>query len=118
MIRIKYVGVKDRETAFSDVTGIVWLPGSAHEVDDKMAQTMLGHPDVFALAESSGKTADAAADAGPSLADAKPAGDATVDPSTMDPDAARAWLKAKGVEFHARLGLDKLRALVAEHLKA
>ena len=47
-MKIKYVGKKDREAAFSEVTGIVWEPGSEHDITDKaIAKRMLAHPDVF-----------------------------------------------------------------------
>lgn len=49
-MKIKYVGLKDEETAFSPETGIVWYPGSAHDVPDAIGKRMLAHPDVFALA--------------------------------------------------------------------
>lgn len=48
-MKIKYVGLKDEETAFSHKTGIVWTPGDSHEIRDAaMAKQMLQHPDVFA----------------------------------------------------------------------
>jgi len=54
-MKFKYVGKKDRETAFSEATGIVWEPGAEHDIADKaIAKRMLAHPDVFepvALAE-------------------------------------------------------------------
>lgn len=54
MKQIKYVGVKpDGETAFGSLTGgIVWLPGSSHEIADDVADKMLQHPDVFAVDEA------------------------------------------------------------------
>jgi hypothetical protein len=47
-MKFKYVGKKERETAFSEATGIVWEPGSEHDIADKaVAKRMLAHPDVF-----------------------------------------------------------------------
>lgn len=47
-MKFKYVGKKERETAFSEVTGIVWEPGSEHEIKDPaLSKRMLEHPDVF-----------------------------------------------------------------------
>lgn len=47
-MKFKYVGKKERETAFSEVTGVVWEPGSEHDIADKaVAKRMLAHPDVF-----------------------------------------------------------------------
>lgn len=53
MTKMKYVGLKDSETAFKSETGLTWTPGCAHEVeDDTMVARMLQHPDVFALADA------------------------------------------------------------------
>lgn len=47
-MKFKYVGKKERETAFSEATGIVWEPGAEHEVADAaLCKRMLSHPDVF-----------------------------------------------------------------------
>lgn len=51
-MKLMYVGLKvDGESAFSDKTGIVWMPGSSHEVSDAHAALMLPHTDVWAIAE-------------------------------------------------------------------
>lgn len=51
-MKIAYVGVKlDGETAFSDKTGITWMPDDAFEVANDVATKMLQHPDVFAKDE-------------------------------------------------------------------
>ena len=51
-MKIAYVGVKlDGETAFTDKTGITWMPGDSFEVADDVATKMLQHPDVFAKDE-------------------------------------------------------------------
>ena len=50
-MKLKYVGCKEEETAFSVETDIVWYPGSVEEVSDKFASRMLQHPDVFARAD-------------------------------------------------------------------
>jgi hypothetical protein len=47
-VKIKYVGVKkDGERAFKADTDIEWFPGDVHDVDSKVAEQMLRHPDVF-----------------------------------------------------------------------
>jgi hypothetical protein len=52
-MKIKYVGLKDSEDAFSGLTGVTWGPGVEHEIADAaLAARMLQHPDVFALAET------------------------------------------------------------------
>lgn len=72
--KIRYVGLKQEETAFKDVTGITWVPDAVESVDLKHVAAMLRHPDVFALAEESIG----------GLADAKPAPSA---PVTLTPAA-------------------------------
>lgn len=52
MPRLKYIGTKDGgERAFEAQTGIVWMPGSEHEVSPSNAALMLKHDDVWALVE-------------------------------------------------------------------
>lgn len=53
MPKLKYAGAKSGpvgETAFASETGITWFPGTVKNVSDALAQRMLQHPDVFALA--------------------------------------------------------------------
>ena len=50
-MKIKYVGLKDFEDAFSSETGKTWGPGIEHDIDPAIAARMLRHPDVFALAD-------------------------------------------------------------------
>lgn len=58
--KIRYVGLKQEESAFSNVTGITWAQGTVESVDIKHVAAMLNHPDVFELAEESiGGLADA-----------------------------------------------------------
>lgn len=58
--KIRYVGLKQEETAFKDLTGITWAKGAVEPVDIKHVVAMLKHPDVFELAEESiGGLADA-----------------------------------------------------------
>lgn len=62
-MKFKYVGKKDRETAFSESTGIVWEPGSEHDIADKaVAKRMLAHPDVFEPVALAAATAAPAAE--------------------------------------------------------
>jgi hypothetical protein len=49
---IKYVGLKESETAFSAETGITWEQGSQHEIASlALCTRMLNHPDVFEQVE-------------------------------------------------------------------
>ena len=50
-MKIKYVGLKQFEDAFSGETGKTWGPGIEHDIDPAIAARMLRHPDVFALAD-------------------------------------------------------------------
>lgn len=51
-MKLRYVGKKaDGERAFEAQTGIVWMPGSEHEVSATHAALMLPHTDVWDVAE-------------------------------------------------------------------
>jgi hypothetical protein len=57
-VKIQYVGVKkDGERAFKHDTDIEWFPGDVHEVDVKVAEQMLRHPDVFVQVDGEAVTA-------------------------------------------------------------
>lgn len=52
-MKIKYVGLKQFESAFSNETGVTWAPGAVHDIKDvALAARMLKHPDVFAVADT------------------------------------------------------------------
>lgn len=126
-MKLKYVGLKDEETAFSPETGITWTPGSSHDVADLIAKRMLAHPDVFALDESKGKAAAATAPVAAPAPAAPPAG-SEGDPvapefviatsegplvlDAMDRDTLVALAKEAGLKHHHNAGIDKLRALL------
>lgn len=78
-MKIKYVGLKEHETAFSGETGVTWGPGVEHDIADAdLCARMLKHPDVFALAGATVKEPESL-----SLADA-----VTVTPVDDDQDDA------------------------------
>lgn len=59
-MKMKYVGLKDFEDAFSSETGVTWGPGVEHEISDPaMVARMLKHPDVWAVSETKAKKAPA-----------------------------------------------------------
>jgi hypothetical protein len=95
MAKIKYVGKKPEESAFSELTGIVWAPGASHEVPDEHAARLLQHTDVFARDE--GKASKAAARAAASA----PAAPAVQSDNLVKSDVAQApaWL-AKAMELN------------------
>lgn len=65
-MKIKYVGLKERETAFQHESGFEWGPGVVHDIKDAdLAARMLKHPDVFDFADAAVKEPVA-----PSLSDA------------------------------------------------
>jgi hypothetical protein len=83
MKRLAYVGLKqDGERAFQARTGIEWMPGSEHNVEDGVAAEMLKHTDVWREVE-------------PKL-DSAPAAKPAPQPESGLP----AWVK-KGVELGA-----------------
>ena len=52
-MKIKYIGQKtDGETAFIAETQITWMPDAEHDIPAAVAERMLNHPDVFALADA------------------------------------------------------------------
>ena len=119
-MKIKYIGQKtDGETAFIAETQITWMPNAEHDIPAAVAERMLNHPDVFALADAKGK-----ADVG--LAAATTAPDATAaDPGTetqwatapdgkhlllsdMTKEQLHACAKQFGVEVHPKCGAAKV----------
>lgn len=132
-MKIKYVGLKQKCTAFLAETGITWTQGSAYDVDDAMAARMLKHPDIFASAEDEMPAPPAPqvpADA-PAAAPAAPvltlAPGATVAPlpvvdqfDAMSDAEVRAYAKEQGIRFPG-IALTKgvnLRAKVAAAIAA
>lgn len=56
-MKLKYVGLKERETAFQPETGVEWGPGIEHDIkDEALCARMLKHPDVFAVADETAPT--------------------------------------------------------------
>jgi hypothetical protein len=52
LVPIIYVGAKARRTDSIAGTGLVWLPGQAHQVPQDVAAKLLRHPDVWARGEA------------------------------------------------------------------
>lgn len=83
MTRLRYIGLKSGgERAFEAKTGIVWMPGSEHEVSTEHAAQMLPHDDVWEIAEPAAQTK------GLTLADA-PVADPVADPVDEPPAEKR-----------------------------
>lgn len=111
--KIKYVGLKERETAFSVETSIVWTPGAVESVDLKHVATMLKHPDVFALADepaSMGLADKAPAKASVKTETTAAAVDETEQPAldTMSREELHALAKARGIKVHHTSGAAKV----------
>lgn len=107
--KIRYVGLKQEETAFSNVTGITWAQGAVESVDIKHVAAMLNHPDVFELAEES---IGGLADAKPTPAapvTIPPLGEAAVGEAAPSTDPLEALSRA---ELHA---LAKERGVTVHH---
>lgn len=118
-MKLNYVGQKtDGETAFSEKTGITWMPGDSFEVSDAHAALMLNHPDVFALADAEVETAAGLADATPAAPVAADAGTdtqwATAPDGThlllsdMTKEQLHACAKQYGIEVHPKCGAAKV----------
>lgn len=124
--KIKYIGLKERETAFSVETSIVWTPDTVESVDLKHVEAMLKHPDVFALADAPVGLADAKPVAvlpdGTGNESAPPANKPStqisipdgplVEMSHLDKAGLQALAKAHGVTFHHSHGAPKLIELL------
>lgn len=87
--KIRYVGLKERETAFESITGVTWNAGEVQDIDTKHVEAMLKHPDVFALAD-----ADVAAD-GP----ANSVGTTADNDKIADPGTDTQWATAPDGEY-------------------
>ena len=138
-MQIKYVGVKDEETAFSPETGITWYPGSSHAVAPAIAKRMLQHPDVFAEDKGTAekvvttKTAAPVTTPAPAPAPDTTGGSGTQTPpdgnppefvmgtpdgplvlDTIEREELVGLAKELGITHHVNLGAPKLRALLVE----
>lgn len=134
-MKIKYVGKKEVETAFSNETGIIWTPGSEHDINDvAMCKRMLNHPDVFEHVEEEQKPA-ASTEGGKGLSDApvKTEAPATetkptegpaklqmqtaagaLDLSLLDKDQLHALAKEQGLSVHHNAKAETVAAKLAE----
>jgi hypothetical protein len=118
-MKLKYVGVKlDGETAFSGETKITWRPGDEHEVPDSIARKMLGHPDVFALAD--GLEGQGSADV--VVIDQKitlPNTEGEIDLAVLSVDELKTLALSADVKVHHAAGKEKIiAALMAAYPKA
>ena len=118
--KIKYVGLKERETAFSVETSIVWTPDAVESVDLKHVALMLKHPDVFALVDAPVGLADAKSteppappvnaptDKGKLVQWANTPDGEMVVLSDMSREELHALAKAHGVKVHHTSGASKV----------
>lgn len=99
-MQIEYVGKKPSRADNVAGTGLVWMSGQAHEVASAEAcAKLLKHTDVWRIA-------DVREPAEPPQAEsAGPVDDA---------QALRAELDAKGIKYHHKAGVEKLRALLTQ----
>lgn len=130
-MKLKYVGLKDEETAFSPETGITWTPGSSHEVPDQLAKRMLAHPDVFALDTAKPAPAKVATQAPPPPPPPPPAPPASTVKEVkgefvigapdgpmvldgMDRETLLALAKESGLKPHPNTGVEKLQLMLVD----
>lgn len=130
-MKIRYVGAKDDgEAAFERETGIVWFKGDEHDIaDNKLAQRMLAHPDVFEAVETVSVGLVSAAPAGDQKpeqtgatgdGDQQPQGTEGLPPFTaedlveLDDAQLKALAAARGLDVDGRKKGDKLRAALLE----
>lgn len=118
MLKVKYVGLKDKETDCVAGTGITWTgKGDVQEVPDKAWDIMARHPDVWELVAE-----EAPAEAAMGLADAKPVEPA---PAAADPDlfsmntaALREFAQDRGFDVDMTLKGQALRQAIEAAMKA
>lgn len=117
-MKLKYVGVKlDGETAFSGETKITWHPGDEHDVDDKLAQKMLNHPDVFALADDASESSSIVATTEQKITLPDPEGE--IDLAALSVDELKTLATSLDVKVHHAAGKEKvIAALMAAFPKA
>ena len=109
-MKLKYVGLKERETAFQPETGVVWEPGSEHDIkDEALCARMLKHPDVFAVADEDEKPND-----GGTTALFMQTADGPLDLSKLDKDQLHALAKESGVQVHHKAKAETVAAKLAE----
>lgn len=123
-MKIKYVGLKDEETAFSPETGITWVPGASHEISAAIAKRMLAHPDVFAEDTGDAAPATVVKTAAPAPTPVPPAGeppkfvigtpDGPLVLDNLDRDELWGMANEAGLKPHPKLGEAKLRAMLIE----
>lgn len=101
-IKVRYIGVKPRQTDCLAGTGTVWNgPGDVQTVPLKAWEKFSKHPTVYELVE---EDAPAATASGATLADA----DAPPDLKALDRDALFSMAHKRGLNPHHKLGRDKL----------
>lgn len=119
-MKIKYVGKKECETAFSNETGITWEQGAVHDISNlALCKRMLNHPDVFEHVEEEQKPIAPVqgpnTDGGAGLSDAKPKADAQTGDEKPTEGAAKLLMQTTaGVLDLALLDKDQLHALAKE----
>lgn len=136
-MKIKYVGKKDAETAFSAETGITWTPGAEHDIPSlSLCKRMLNHPDVFEpVVEEQAPAAETSTEGAKGLSDAPnkteaPAGDdkpaegaakllmqttaGVLDLSLLTKDQLHALAKEQGMSIHPNAKAETVAAKLAE----
>ena len=135
-MKIKYVGKKDVETAFSAESGITWTPGAEHDIANvALCKRMLNHPDVFEIVEGVQKPAATSTEGAQGLsdvvskpeapaADTKPTEGAAkllmqtaagaLDLSLLSKDDLHALAKEQGLSIHPNAKAETVAAKLAE----
>ena len=134
-MKIKYVGKKEAETAFSAESGITWTPGAEHDIANvSLCKRMLNHPDVFeqvaeeqkpaasteggkGLSDAPVKPEAQAAENKPTEGHAKPLMQTTagvLDLSLLSKDELHALAKEQGMSIHPNAKAETVAAKLAE----
>lgn len=114
-MKLKYVGLKERETAFQSETGVEWWPGIEHDIkDEALCARMLKHPDVFAVADETEPDSDTNPDTEQTKALFMQTAAGVLDLSKLTRDELHALAKESNITVHHKAKAETVAAKLAE----
>lgn len=117
MLKVRYVGLKDKETDCVAGTGITWVgKGDVKEVPDKAWNLMKNHPDVWELIEAPAAASPVDDDRFKVVVDSFGQRE-VVDLSAMDDDALKAFVDSHNLDVSKKKRGDGLRTAIVMSVK-
>lgn len=114
-MKIKYVGLKERETAFQSETGVEWGPGIEHDIkDEALCARMLKHSDVFAVADETEPDSGTNTETAPTEALFMQTAAGVLDLSNLTRDELHALAKESNITVHHKAKAETVAAKLAE----